>query len=84
PSLAEYRAQPSAWTWHTLELADPDAMAEALAQVMRTRRVSTEEAERLGFWDPQRPEDNPPPAADGLVEVPVWRHARINLPHPLL
>ena len=84
PSLAEYRAQPSAWTWHTLELADPDAMADALAQVLRTRRVSTEEAERLGFWDPQRPEDNPPPAADGLVEVPVWRHARINLPHPLL
>ena len=84
PSLAEYRAQPSAWTWHTLELADPDAMADALAQVMRTRRVSTEEAERLGFWDPQRPEDNPPPAADGLIEVPVWRHARINLPHPLL
>jgi len=84
PSLAEYRVQPAAWTWHNLELTNPDAMADALAQVMRTRRVSTEEAERLGFWDPQRPEDNPPAAADGMVEVPVWRHARINLPHPLL
>ena len=84
PSLAEYRAQPSAWTWHALTLSDPDAMADALAQVMRTQRVTTDEAERLGFWDPQRPQDNPPAAADGLLEVPVWRHARINLPHPLL
>ncbi len=84
PSLADYRQQPGAWTWHALELANPDGMADVLAQVMRTRRVSTDEAEKLGFWDPQRPEDNPPPAADGLVEVPVWRHARINLPHPLL
>lgn len=84
PSLTEYRSQPAAWTWHALTMTDPDAVAVALDQVMRTRRVSTEEAERLGFWDPQRPQDNPPAAADGLVEVPVWRHARINLPHPLL
>ena len=84
PSLTEYRAQPAAWTWHPLAADDATAMAEALAQVMRTRPVSPEEAERLGFWDPQRPQDNPPLSADGLVDVPVWRHARINLPHPLL
>ena len=27
---------------------------------------------------------NPPRAADGTVEVPAWRHALINYPHPLL
>ena len=83
-SLAEYRVQPKAWTWHVLDLGNPDDMAKALAEVMRTRMVSPEEAAALGFWDAERPADNPPLSADGQVEVPVWRHARINLPHPLL
>jgi hypothetical protein len=83
-SLADYRRQPKEWTWIGLDLSNPDGMAQALCEVMRTRTVSPEEAARLGFWDPERPEENPPLQADGTVEVPVWRHARINLPHPLL
>ncbi|MEY4763769.1 MAG: hypothetical protein RI907_442 [Pseudomonadota bacterium] len=82
--LADYRQDKSAWNWIDLDLDDASGMAEALGEVMRTRRVSVDEATQLGFWDEQRPEDNPPPGADGLVEVPAWRHARINLPHPLL
>lgn len=83
-SLAEYRRQPKEWTWIELDLSNPEGMAQALSEVMRTRMVSPEEAARLGFWDEERPEENPPLQADGTVEVPVWRHARINLPHPLL
>jgi hypothetical protein len=83
-SLAEYRMQAQAWTWIELDLSNADGMAAALGEVVRTRTVSTEEAARLGFWDEARPEDNPPLQPDGTVEVPVWRHARINLPHPLL
>ena len=83
-SLAELRTQPQVWTMIELDLSNPDGMAAALAEVMRTRLVSKDEADQLGFWDEARPEDNPPVNADGLVEVPVWRHARINLPHPLL
>lgn len=83
-SLAEYRRLPKEWTWIELDLSNPEGMAKALSEVMRTRMVSPEEAARLGFWDPERPEENPPLQADGSVEVPVWRHARINLPHPLL
>ncbi len=83
-SLAEYRRQTKAWTWIELDLGNPDGMAEALSQVVRTRTVSTQEAARLGFWSEDHPDDNPPLQADGQVEVPVWRHARINLPHPLL
>ncbi|MFT3856459.1 MAG: dynamin family protein [Aquabacterium sp.] len=84
PSLTEYRRQPKAWTLIELDLSNPEGMAQALAEVMRTRKVTPEEAASLGFWDPERPEDNPPLQPDGSVEVPVWRHARINLPHPLL
>jgi len=83
-SLTEYRAQPRAWTRFELDLANPDQMAEALGAVVHTRWVDTEMAASLGFWDAENPEDNPPQRDDGLVEVPAWRHARINLPHPLL
>ena len=39
---------------------------------------------RWGFWHDDTPDDNPPLMAEGLVEVPAWRHAAINYPHPLL
>ena len=32
----------------------------------------------------QAPEDNPMVDAQGMVEVPKWRHALINIAHPLL
>jgi hypothetical protein len=84
PSLSEYRQQPKAWAQFPLELANPDQMVEVLGEVMRTRRVDTDMATQLGFWSSEIPDDNPPQGEDGLVEVPAWRHARINLPHPLL
>lgn len=83
-SMAEWREQPSAWTHIALDMSQSDQVADALAQVVRTRQVPVEEAEALGFWHAENPDDNPPVNAEGLVEVPMWRHARINLPHPLL
>ncbi len=46
--------------------------------------VTREEAQALGFWHSQDPEDNPIVDANGMVEVPKWRHALINIAHPLL
>jgi methyl-accepting chemotaxis protein len=83
-SLTELYKQPKAWKCIEIDLNQPDQMAQALTEVMRTRAVSVDEARALGFWDDERPDDNPPPDANGQVDVPVWRHARINLPHPLL
>ncbi|HRH18880.1 MAG TPA: dynamin family protein [Aquabacterium sp.] len=83
-SLVEFRRTPSAWTHMALDLNNPEGMAQALGEVMRTRLVTRDEAMALGFWDDERPDDNPPINAEGQVEVPLWRHARINLPHPLL
>lgn len=84
PSLAELRTQPEAWQRLSLDPHNPDGLAEALMLVTQTRRVSTVQAEALGFWNDSRPEDNPPRLADGSVEVPAWRHALINYPHALL
>lgn len=83
-TLDELRLKPNAWKLVSLDPSDPQALARAMKDVTQTRRVSQEEAAALGFWDPQRPQDNPTPDAEGRVEVPAWRHAMINYPHPLL
>ena len=83
-SLGELRSRDEPWHRVPLDPTQPDALAKALSAVTRTQRVTVEDAERLGFWHADHPEDNPRVEADGLVEVPAWRHALINYPHPLL
>lgn len=83
-SLAELRQQTERWQQLPLVLGDSMALANTLREVMRTQWVSEERARALGFWDDDRPDDNPPRNDEGLVEVPQWRHALINYPHPLL
>jgi hypothetical protein len=83
-SLADLRGQPKAWTKLPLDVNVPNQLAESLQEVVRTQWVSIDQARDLGFWSDEAPEDNPATNADGLVEVPVWRHALINFPHPLL
>lgn len=83
-SLNELRSKPEAWTRIRLDPDSPERLADALTEVMRTKAVSVETARALGFWRDDDSEDNPPLIAEGLVEVPAWRHAAINYPHPLL
>jgi Dynamin family len=83
-ALAELRLQRRAWTVHALQIDDPDKLAESLQEVTRTKFVDKDVARDLGFWDDELPDDNPPLDDDGRVEVPAWRHALINYPHPLL
>ncbi|MDQ2928572.1 MAG: dynamin family protein [Pseudomonadota bacterium] len=83
-ALGELRAQPRAWRRLDLDVHDADQLAHSLLEVTRTEWVSEEQARALGFWDDEHPDDNPPRDEKGLVEVPAWRHALINYPHPLL
>lgn len=83
-SLGELRAQPRAWTHIVLNVNAPEELSLALSEVKRTRWVTKNEARTLGFWDDERTDDNPPSDERGYVEVPEWRHALINYPHPLL
>ena len=83
-SLGELRKQPRAWRRLSLDIHDADQLAQSLLEVTRTEWVSEQQARDLGFWDDQAPDDNPPRNDDGKVEVPAWRHALINYPHPLL
>ncbi len=83
-ALGELRHQPRAWRRIELDTHDPEQLARSLVEVTQTEFVSEEKARALGFWDDERPEDNPPRDDSGRVEVPAWRHALINYPHPLL
>ncbi len=83
-SLTELRPQRRAWKVVPLLVHDPEQLAQSLLEVTRTSFVSKEQARALGFWDDAHPDDNPPLDDAGRVEVPAWRHAVINYPHPLL
>ncbi|MCZ2498017.1 dynamin family protein [Xylophilus sp. Kf1] len=82
--LSAWRDQHAAWTTLPLQEDSPEQMARALETVAQVRRVSIDTARELGFWDDELPDDNPLPAADKSVEVPMWRHALVNIDHPLL
>jgi hypothetical protein len=83
-ALMEWRMAPEKWTRVDLDVNNPKQLAQALEKVAETRKVSQDEARALGFWHSQAPEDNPLQDAQGMVEVPKWRHALINIAHPLL
>ncbi len=83
-SLMEWRHAPDQWTRIDLDVNDPDQLATAFEKVSEVIKVSKDEARALGFWHDETPQDNPRQDAQGRVEVPRWRHALINIAHPLL
>jgi hypothetical protein len=83
-ALMEWRAVPEKWTRVDLDVNDPKQLAQALEKVAEVRHVTKDEARALGFWHDENIDDNPLVGADGLIEVPKWRHALINIAHPLL
>lgn len=83
-SLLDWRNAPNKWERVDLDVKDPKQLAKAIQKVAEIRRVSRSEAAALGFWNDETPDDNPLAGADGLIEVPKWRHALINMAHPLL
>ncbi len=83
-SLMEWRLTPEKWARVDLDMNDPLQLATALEKVAEIKHVSIDDARALGFWHDDRPQDNPPTSESGLVEIPRWRHALINMSHPLL
>jgi hypothetical protein len=83
-ALMEWRGAPEKWTRVDLDVNDPVQLAKAFEKVAEVRHVSKEEAKALGFWHDDDPEGNPIVSVHGTIEVPRWRHALINIAHPLL
>jgi hypothetical protein len=83
-SVAELRQHPHEWVIEPLETGSVRALQRALARVGQTERVMPAEAGSLGFEIDARGATGLRPDDDGLVEIPSWRHASIQFPHPLL
>ncbi|HOI50907.1 MAG TPA: dynamin family protein [Azonexus sp.] len=83
-SVSEYKRLADEWTQLPLDGDSPEDMQAALRHVSETIRVTPAEAGELGFEVGKGEADPYRIGADGLVEVPRWRHALINFPHPLL
>jgi hypothetical protein len=84
-SIAALKHKPVEWVKIKLNLASQEDMSNAMSSLAQVKSVSVEEASLLGLLD----------EADfvtttvvvkqgGKVEIPCWRHALINYPHPLL
>jgi hypothetical protein len=77
--LAVLRDETSAWHEIAFDPADPASLEQAVACVSETVEVPEEQAVALGFGG-----DDVTGVASAVVEVPRWRHAIVNHPHPLL
>ncbi|MDT3670886.1 MAG: dynamin family protein [Aromatoleum sp.] len=83
-SVSDLKRMPGEWLVLPLESGSVTALQQAFSRVGETERVSRDEARQLGFEVDPKGETGLRPGADGLVEIPSWRHAVIQFPHPLL
>jgi len=82
-SLAEFKKNPGRWTQIDLDCDSPTQMQEAFKELVATKLVDRDIADKLGLWNEREA------AEQGIVnpekvEIPCWRHALISFPHPLL
>lgn len=82
--VSELKRFPDEWRVFPLGSLEASDLQGALARVGDTERVAQDEAARLGFKIDPKGEAGLKPAADGTVEIPSWRHAVVQFPHPLL
>ncbi len=82
--VSELKRFADEWQVTPLTSLEASALQAALERVGETERVDRAEAERLGFKLDPKGEDGLKPGADGRIEIPSWRHAVIQFPHPLL
>jgi hypothetical protein len=79
--VSEFKKYADEWVTLPLDLGSVDRMSDALSRVSQVKRVPAELARRYGLFD----EDLIPKSSDrDSVDIPCWRHAIINFPHPLL
>jgi hypothetical protein len=81
-SISEHKRNPINWTTIELNTSSSEEMAEAFREVVRKKPVPPDMAQKLGLFHPEH--DKGHLNQDGTVDVPMWRHALISFPHPLL
>ncbi|PJB04351.1 MAG: hypothetical protein CO126_05445, partial [Hydrogenophilales bacterium CG_4_9_14_3_um_filter_63_34] len=83
-SITTLKRLPVEWSTLKLEVADANAMTLAMRKLAETKVVFKVEARALGLWDDNDPNLCYMVKDPDRVEIPAWRYAMINYPHPLL
>jgi len=83
-SVAEFKNYADEWVTLALDLSSADKMSQVLSQVSQTKRVPIALARKYGLYDDGDVLAPLSAADEGAVDIPCWRHAVINFPHPLL
>jgi hypothetical protein len=83
-TVAEFKNYADEWVTYPLELSSPAKMHEALSRVSQVKLVPASMARKLGLQFDGAEAKVAVDGVDPMVEVPCWRHAIINFPHPLL
>ncbi|MGB4810958.1 MAG: dynamin family protein [Methylophilaceae bacterium] len=83
-TTTEYKRYPDEWITAKFNVDNHDSMITAFKEVSNTKSVPLEEAEKYGLFDPNSADDALNINKDGTIDVPCWRYAIINFPHPLL
>jgi hypothetical protein len=83
-TVAEFKNYADEWVTIPLDLSSSDRMSEALARVSQVKRVPVALARRYGLYEDEDFLSALESEGEGTVDIPCWRHAVINFPHPLL
>ena len=85
-TINEYKNYPEEWDNLPIDVKDPESIAKMLHQLTEIKLVSRQEAEDLGLpiAEDTAHQDGMQINESGQVEIPRWRHAMVNFPHPLL
>lgn len=83
-SLSYHKSNPAIWTTIRLNMQSIADMKQAFQSIAQQKPVTQDEARALGLWIDDDISMQLSINEKGLVEIPVWRHAMINFPHPLL
>src|SRR5438552_4763216 len=82
-TVSEFKNYADEWVTLALDLSSADKMSEALSQVSHTKRIPLILARKYGLHEDAQVM-TPVPVEEARVDIPCWRHAVINFPHPLL
>ena len=84
-SIGALKQKPVEWVRIKLEVDSQEEMAKAMSSLADVKTVAVEEADQLGLLDESEFITTTVIKQNGgKVEIPCWRHAMINFPHPLL
>lgn len=79
-SISRLKRLPIEWSCIRLDPGNPQQMSTAMRSLGEVKKVTVLDAQTMGLCTAEEAAAS----VDGKIEVPVWRYAMINFPHPLL